>query len=73
MWGRELLAECGDWVEMVGLCDINPLRLERARRLIGADAPLFDELGTMLREAGPETVIVCSRDSDHDGHIVEAL
>ena len=73
MWGQELLAECGDWVEMVGLCDINPLRLERARKLIGTDAPLFEELGTMLREAGPETVIVCSRDSDHDTHIVDAL
>jgi predicted dehydrogenase len=73
MWGRELLAECGDWVEMVGLSDRNALRLERARNYIGTDAPLFDELGTMLREAAPETLLVCSPDSDHDGHIVEAL
>ena len=34
-WGRELLADCGEWVEMVGLCDRNPLRLERARAAIG--------------------------------------
>jgi predicted dehydrogenase len=27
----------------------------------------------MLREARPDTVIVCSRDSDHDTHIVDAL
>jgi predicted dehydrogenase len=73
MWGRELLADCGDWIEMVGLCDSNPLRLERARNYIGTAAPLFDDLGTMLRRAGPETLVVCSRDSDHDAHIVEAL
>jgi predicted dehydrogenase len=73
MWGRELLTECGEWVEMVGLCDINPLRLERARELIGTDAPLFRDLATMLRETGPETVIVCSRDSDHDAQIIAAL
>jgi predicted dehydrogenase len=73
MWGRELLTECGEWLDMVGLCDINALRLERARELIGTDAPVFGDLETMLREAGPETVIVCSRDSDHDAHIIEAL
>jgi predicted dehydrogenase len=73
MWGRELLAECGAWVEMVGLCDINPLRLAQSRELIGTDAPLFDDLATMLSAVRPDTVIVCSRDSDHDGHIVEAL
>ena len=73
MWGQELLAECGDWVDMVGLCDVNRLRLERARTLIGTDAPLFGDLGAMLHEVRPDTVIVCSRDSDHDAHIVDAL
>jgi len=34
MWGCELLAECGEWVEMVGLCDMNPMRAERARELV---------------------------------------
>lgn len=73
MWGAELLAECGPWVEMVALCDSNPLRLERGRELIGVDAPLFTDFTRMLREIRPETVIVCSRDSVHDDHIVEAL
>lgn len=73
MWGRELLAECGAWVEMVGLCDSNPLRLARARELIGVDAPLFTDLPAMLRDARPETVIVCSPDVRHDEHITAAL
>jgi predicted dehydrogenase len=73
MWGRELLAECGAWVEMVGLCDMNPLRVKRARELVGVDAPVFTDLATMLRETRPETLIVCSRDVQHDAHIIMAL
>src|SRR5687767_10271416 len=73
MWGRELLAECGTWVEMVGLCDMNPLRVERARELVGVDAPVFTDVATMLRETRPETLIVCSRDVQHDAHIIMAL
>jgi hypothetical protein len=49
------------------------LRLERARTFIGTDSPLFGDLRTMLRETRPDTVIVCSRDSDHDTHIVTRL
>ena len=41
--------------------------------LIGIDAPLFGDLAAMLHEVRPDTVIVCSRDSDHDAHIVDAL
>ena len=37
---------------------------QRARELIGIDAPLFTDLAAMLREVRPETVIVCSRDCD---------
>jgi predicted dehydrogenase len=73
MWGRELLAECGEWVEMVALCDANPLRAARAAELIGIDVPVFTEVGELLRQTRPETLIVCSRDRQHDAHIVAAL
>ena len=36
-WGKELLANCGELVDLVGLCDSNSLRLERARKAIGID------------------------------------
>ncbi len=42
-WGRELLANCGQWVEFVGLSDRNSLRLERARAAIGTAAPVFTD------------------------------
>ncbi len=74
MWGKELLAGWSDEVEMVGLCDINPLRLARAREAMGAaEAPLYTDFDTMLREARPQRVIVCTPDSTHDDFIVKAL
>jgi predicted dehydrogenase len=74
MWGKELLAGWSDTVEMVGLCDINPLRLAKAREAMGAsDAPVFTDFDAMLREARPQRVIVCTPDSTHDDFIVRAL
>jgi predicted dehydrogenase len=72
-WGKELLATCGDWVELVALCDSNKLRLSRARDAIGAQSATFTDLDVLLREARPETLIVCTRDHLHDEHIVKAL
>src|SRR5258708_25367660 len=72
-WGKELLATCGDWVGLVALCDSNKLRLSRARDAIGAEAATFTDLDALLREARPETLIVCTRDHLHDEHIVKAL
>jgi predicted dehydrogenase len=74
MWGKELLAGWSDTVEMVGLCDINPVRLAKARDAMGAsDAPVFTDFDAMLRETRPQRVIVCTPDSTHDDFIVRAL
>ena len=72
-WGRELIANCGEWIELVGLSDTNALRLDRARRAIGTDAPVFSDLHLMLSETRPDTLIVCTRDDVHAELIVAAL
>jgi predicted dehydrogenase len=72
-WGRDLLATCGDLVELVGLCDKNAMRLAVAHTGIGADCPTFTDLGAMLAQTRPDTLVVCTRDSAHDDHIVQAL
>lgn len=72
-WGKELLANCGEMVDLVGLCDSNSLRLRRAREAIGIDCPIFTDLAAMLAESRPDTLVVCTRDSAHDDHIVAAL
>jgi predicted dehydrogenase len=72
-WGKDLIATCGDAVELVGLCDSNALRLQRAREAIGVDCPTFVDLGVMIATTRAETLVVCTRDCDHDQHIVQAL
>jgi predicted dehydrogenase len=72
-WGRDLLREKADYVEMVGLCDINHKRAEVAKQLIGTDAPTFTDLDRMLRETNPDLLIVTTRDSSHHEQIVRGL
>src|ERR1700741_380001 len=44
MWGQQLLEGNRDRVEMVGLCDIKPRRVEASKKLIGIAAPTFTNL-----------------------------
>ena len=62
-WGKELIACCGELVELVGLCDANALRLARAREAIGTGAPGFTDLRAML---DPHTAAELSLDQIHE-------
>ena len=73
MWGRDLLQGWRDSLELVALCDINPLRAERARNIIGSNAPIYTSIEETMAAAKPELVIVTTRDSTHDDIIVAAL
>jgi predicted dehydrogenase len=73
MWGRDLVEKYADVVEFAGLCDINPLRLEAGKKLIGVSCPTFTDLGTMLSTAKPDALIVTTVDATHAGFIVQAL
>ena len=73
MWGKELLDGWSDHVDLVAIVDTNPLRAERARAMIGTDAPILTDLDAMLRDTRPDLVIVCTPDDTHDEIIVRAL
>jgi predicted dehydrogenase len=73
MWGRDLVQKYADAVEFVGLCDVNPLRLEVGKKMIGASCPTFTDLGTMLATAKPDALIVTTVDATHADCIVQAL
>ncbi|WDR07214.1 Gfo/Idh/MocA family oxidoreductase [Devosia rhodophyticola] len=73
MWGQNLLEGWRDSVELVAICDTNELRAERARTMIGSNAPIFTDIGMTLNQTKPDLVIVCTRDSNHDDIIVAAL
>jgi len=73
MWGRPLVERYADVLEFVGLCDVNPLRVEYARKAIGAACPTFTSLDAMLEQAKPELLMVTTVDTTHEGCIVKAL
>lgn len=73
MWGKELLARYPDAVEVVGLCDTNPLRAAAARELIGVEAPTFTRFEALCDEARPELLMVATVDAEHARYIVAAL
>lgn len=73
MWGRDLVSQLGDHVEVVGLCDINRVRLELAGELVSSSAGRYTDFRRMIEETRPEVVIVCTRDSVHHEQIIAAL
>ena len=73
LWGKTLKRDYDDVVDIVGLCDINPGRLEFAKGYIGVDCPTFSNFGGMLEATMPERLIVTTMDSTHDQFIVQAM
>jgi predicted dehydrogenase len=73
MWGRPVLQQYSDVVEMVGLCDINPLRVEVAKRQMGASCPTFTDFDKMMETAKPDLLMITTVDGVHSHYIVKAL
>ena len=73
MWGKDLLAGWREHVDLVAIVEKNSLRGERARTMIGSNAPIYDDIDAMLKEVKPDLVIVCTPDHTHDAIVVRAL
>jgi len=73
MWGRNLTQNFGDYVEFVGLCDINPGRVEFGKKYIGADCPTFTDFEEMMRTVKPEKLIVTTVDATHHEFIIKGM
>jgi predicted dehydrogenase len=73
MWGRGLQQKWGDAIEFVGLCDINPKRVEIAKRSLGVSCPTFTDFDRMITEAKPDLLTVTTVDAFHSQYIVKAL
>lgn len=72
-WGRSLLQNFNDVVEIVALCDINPKRVAMAKELIGSSAPTFVDFDRMIAGARPDVVLVTTTDSAHYQYIIRAM
>ncbi len=73
MWGRDLLKDQGDKVELVGLCDINPLRVKFAQKYLNTEAPVFTDFDKMVGATKPDSIIVTTVDSTHHQYIIRAM
>ncbi|MCX6225897.1 MAG: Gfo/Idh/MocA family oxidoreductase [Bacteroidia bacterium] len=72
-WGKPVQDEYNDIIEFVGFCDINPGRVELARKTIGVNCPSFTNFDEMLEKTRPDMVIVTTIDATHNIFIVKAL
>jgi predicted dehydrogenase len=72
-WGKPVQDEYSDLIEFVGLCDINPGRVELAKKKIGVTCPGFTDFDEMLVKTKPDTVIVTTVDATHSIFIIKAL
>jgi predicted dehydrogenase len=73
MWGRPIVRDYSDLVEFVGLCDINPLRVEVAKKQIGVTCPTFTNFDEMLSQAKPDVVMVTTVDAFHSEYLVRTM
>ncbi|GHU80066.1 4,5-dihydroxyphthalate dehydrogenase [Bacteroidia bacterium] len=73
MWGKDILADYSGFMEFVGLCDINPGRVETGKKMIGADCPTFTDFEKMMRETKPDVLIVTTVDATHDQFIIRGM
>ena len=72
-WGRRIQENYGDIIEFVGLCDINPGRLELAKTTIGVDCPVYTDFDKMIAETKPDLVIVTTVDATHHEYIIRSM
>ena len=72
-WGREVVQNFSDVVEIIGLCDHNGKRVEAAKQIMGSSAPTFTDFDRMIKETRPDTVTVTTVDATHARYIIRAL
>jgi predicted dehydrogenase len=73
MWGIPLVRDYSDILEFVGLCDINPGRVETAKKKMGVKCPTFTDFDEMMKKTKPDSLLVMTVDAYHDVYIVKGL
>jgi predicted dehydrogenase len=73
MWGKSVIDTYPEYVEFVGLCDINKGRAETVRKMMGVTCPVFTDFEEMMKTVKPETLIVTTVDGTHNYFIVRGM
>lgn len=72
-WGKRLVDQYPEVLEFVGLCDINPGRLEYALEYMNVQCKTYADFDLMIGEQKPDLVIVTTKDSTHHEYIIRGL
>lgn len=73
MWTKSVLEDYDRYVEFVGLCDINPGRVETVRQYMGFQGPVYTDFEKMMAETRPDTLIVTTVDATHHQFIIRGM
>lgn len=73
MWSKDVLQTYPDKVEFVGLCDINPGRVEYFKKAAGFNCPTFTDFEKMMKEIKPDTLVVTTVDATHHEFIIRGM
>lgn len=73
MWGKPVVKEFADQIEFVGLCDINPGRVETAKKAIGLSCPTFTDFDKMMKTLKPDILMVMTVDGTHHEFIIKGM
>jgi predicted dehydrogenase len=73
MFGRDLVRDYGEYIDLVGLVDINPGRLKFADGFIGAGCPINTDLEEMIKKQKPEELIITTEDKSHHEIIIKGM
>lgn len=73
MWGKDVVADYSDYMEFVGLCDINKGRVETAKKMMGVNCPTFTNFEEMMKTVKPDVLIVTTVDATHNEFIVKGM
>jgi len=72
-WGKRVVDNYSDIVEFVALCDINPGRLEYAKKYMNVNCPVYTDFEKMMAETKPDMVIVTTVDATHHKYIIRSM
>ena len=68
-----LVANYKDCAFLVGAYDTNKKRAAKVSQYVGIEVPAFDDFDEMINTVKPDTVIIATKDCDHDGYIIRSL
>lgn len=73
MWSKDVAMSYPENVEYVGLCDVNPGRLESFKTAAGFTCQTFTDFEKMMKTTKPDVLIVTTVDATHHEYIIKGM